>query len=83
ADVPGRLAEFLGVAAAAGANVRQIEHDRESPAHGPGEVTVEVELEVRDPGHAREVEAAYLHGGFHVDRVGAAPAGVTPVSRRQ
>lgn len=83
ADVPGRLAEFLGVAASAGANVRQIEHDRESPAHGPGEVTVEVELEVRDPGHAREVEAAYRSAHFRVDRVGAAPADTAPVSRRQ
>jgi threonine dehydratase len=80
ADVPGRLAEFLSVAADAGANVRQIEHDRESPAHGPGEVTVELELEVRDPEHARSVEEAYGRRGFRVDRVPAPSAGSASIS---
>ncbi|MCI4342243.1 MAG: threonine ammonia-lyase [Thermoplasmata archaeon] len=82
-DIPGRLAEFLTVAADAGANVRQIEHDRESPAHGPGEVTVEVELEVRNPAHAREVAEAYGRRGFPVERLGATGAESAPILHRE
>ncbi len=65
-DRPGRLAEFLAVAAAAQANVRHILHDRESPGLGPGEVTVELELEVRGRDHAGEVLRAYAANGFPV-----------------
>ncbi len=67
-DTPGRLAEFLGIAAQATANVRHIVHDRESPDRVPGEVTVEVELEVRDAGHADEVVRAFQERGWSVDR---------------
>jgi threonine dehydratase len=68
-DLPGRLAEFLQVAANARANVRQILHDRESPERAPGEVSVEVELEVRDGTHAEEVLRAFREGGWAVSRV--------------
>ncbi len=68
-DRPGQLAELLGVAAALQANVRHIVHDRESPDRPPGEVTVEVELEVRDPSHAEEILAAYRDRGWPVVRV--------------
>jgi threonine dehydratase len=70
-DKPGQLAELLGVAAALSANVRHIVHDRESPDRPPGEVTVEVELEVRDAAHASEVLQAYRDKGWHVTTVSA------------
>lgn len=68
-DKPGQLAELLGVAAGRSANVRQILHDRESSGRSPGEVTVEVELEVRDAAHASEVLQAYRDKGWNVVRV--------------
>jgi threonine dehydratase len=68
-DVPGRLAEFLAVAAGLTANVRNIAHDRESPERVPGEVEVEVELEVRDRGHAEEVLRAYRERGWAVTEI--------------
>ncbi|HTW76805.1 MAG TPA: threonine ammonia-lyase [Thermoplasmata archaeon] len=73
-DLPGRLEEFLHVAAAGGANVRQIFHGRESPDRPPGEVTVEVELEVRDAAHGDRVEADYRARGWSVERVPLGPA---------
>jgi len=72
-DVPGRLEEFLATAAREGANVRHIVHERESPDRPPGEVTVEVELEVRDSGHGAAVEAAYRDAGWPVLRVPLGP----------
>jgi threonine dehydratase len=72
-DQPGRLEEFLHVAAVAGANVRQIFHGRESPDRPPGEVTVELELEVRDAAQADSVEAAYRAQGWPVERVPLGP----------
>jgi threonine dehydratase len=67
-DTPGRLAELLGIAAKANANVRHIIHDRESPDRPPGEVSVELELEVRDAAHADEVLAAFREQGWPVER---------------
>jgi threonine dehydratase len=72
-DVPGRLEEFLSVAASEGANVRHILHGRESPDRPPGEVTVEVELEVRDAAHGEAVEAAYRQRGWATARVPLGP----------
>ena len=72
-DVPGRLEEFLAVAAHEGANVRHILHGRESPDRPPGEVTVEVELEVRDAAHGNAVAEAYREHGWTVERVASAP----------
>jgi threonine dehydratase len=68
-DIPGRLKEFLDVAASASANVRHINHDRDSPDRGPGEVTVELELEVRDPEHADQVVRAYRDRGWAIERL--------------
>ncbi|MCI4345002.1 MAG: threonine ammonia-lyase [Thermoplasmata archaeon] len=70
-DTPGRLTEFLEVAASASANVRHINHDRDSPDRSPGEVTVELELEVRDPEHADQVVRAYHERGWVVERLTA------------
>ena len=65
-DKPGQLAALLQVAASMDANVRHIVHDRESPDRPPGEVTVEVELEVRDAAHAEEVVRVYRERGWSV-----------------
>ena len=70
-DKPGQLADWLAVAARLSASVRHIVHEHESPDRPPGEVTVEVELEVRDATHAREVLDAYREKGWHVTTVGA------------
>jgi threonine dehydratase len=72
-DVPGKLEEFLSIAARQGANVRQIFHGRESPDRPPGEVTVELELEVRDAAHGQAVEDAYRGHGWPVERVALGP----------
>jgi threonine dehydratase len=71
-DAPGRLQEFLEVAASASANVRHINHDRDSPDRAPGEVSVELELEVRDAEHGDEVIRTYRDRGWVVERL---PAG--------
>jgi threonine dehydratase len=68
-DKPGQLAELLGIAAGLSANVRHIVHDREAPDRPPGEVTVEVELEVRDAAHATEVLQAFRDKGWQVTTV--------------
>lgn len=73
-DEPGRLETFLSVAARQGANVRHILHGRESPDRPPGEVTVEVELEVRDSAHGDAVEEAYRQQGWATARVPIGPA---------
>ncbi len=63
-DVPGQLADFLLVASEAQANVRQIRHGRESPDRPPGEVSVELDLEVRDAAHGSEVLRQYRAKGW-------------------
>jgi threonine dehydratase len=73
-DLPGQLEKFLAIAAREGANVRHIHHDRESPDRPPGEVTVELELEVRDASHGDAVESAYRHQGWSVARHPLGPA---------
>jgi threonine dehydratase len=81
-DAPGRLVEFLTVAAEANANVRHIRHDRDAAGHGPRDVSVTVELEVRDAEHGREVTARYVERGWVVrsDEVGGPPVR-EPVNR--
>jgi threonine dehydratase len=84
-DVPGSLEQFLDIARTEAANVRHILHNRESPDRPPGEVTVEVELEVRDSAHGEQVVHAYRDRGWAVERVGlgAPPSGaVTPPPSR-
>lgn len=68
-DVPGQLAAFLKIAADSGANVRHLNHERESPDLPPGRVTVEIELEVRDGAHGLEVERAYRDAHWPVERL--------------
>jgi threonine dehydratase len=68
-DVPGALEGFLDVARTEAANVRHILHGRESPDRPPGEVTVEVELEVRDADHGEQVARAYRDRGWSVEVV--------------
>jgi threonine dehydratase len=84
-DIPGSLEQFLDIARTEAANVRHILHNRESPDRPPGEVTVEVELEVRDTEHGDQVVRAYRDRGWAVERVAttaAPPATVTsPPSR--
>jgi threonine dehydratase len=75
-DAPGRLAEFLKVAAETNANVRQIVHDRDSASRGPRDVSVSVELEVRDAEHGAEVVARFGELGWSVHRT---DDGETPV----
>jgi threonine dehydratase len=77
-DVPGRLAEFLQVAAEARANVRHIVHARESTLQPPGEVTIELELEVRDAVHRREVLQLYRDRGWTVEEIPLGDGQVTP-----
>ncbi|MGI0132081.1 MAG: threonine ammonia-lyase [Thermoplasmata archaeon] len=77
-DAPGRLAEFLAIAAEARANVRHIVHDRDSPDRPPGEVTVEVELEVQDRAHAAQVLAAYRTKGGPVEELPGPGGPVAP-----
>ncbi|MCI4327493.1 MAG: threonine ammonia-lyase [Thermoplasmata archaeon] len=67
-DAPGRLAEFLQVAAETNANVRHIVHDRDSATRGPRDVTVSLELEVRDAEHGAEVVAHFGERGWAVER---------------
>lgn len=68
-DVPGRLAAFLAVAGEAQANVRHIRHGREVPDRPPGEVTVELDLEVRDSSHGKRVLDLYQKQGWSVREI--------------
>ncbi len=67
-DIPGQLAGFLQVAAEANANVRQIVHDRDSATRGPRDVSISVELEVRDAEHGADVVARFRELGWAVER---------------
>ncbi len=66
-DTPGRLADFLKVAADAQANVRHILHDRDAADRLPGEVAIAVELEVQDAAHGAEVVRTYRDRGWTVE----------------
>jgi len=81
-DAPGRLAEFLKVAAETNANVRHIVHDRDAATRGPRDVSVSVELEVRDAEHGAEVVARFGELGWSVQRADAGSTTVRePVNR--
>ncbi|MCI4364855.1 MAG: threonine ammonia-lyase [Thermoplasmata archaeon] len=79
-DVPGALEQFLDVARTEAANVRHILHGRESPDRPPGEVTVEVELEVRDAEHGEQVLRAYRDRGWPVERVSLGSGPTNPLT---
>ena len=72
-DAPGQLAQFLATAGSASANVRHVIHDREAASGNPGDVEVELELEVRDRAHADEVLATYRAKGWTVRRMDPPP----------
>jgi threonine dehydratase len=75
-DRPGALAALLSTVAATGANVYTIRHDRESPTLPPGQASVELELEVRDPGQGERVLAALKEAHYAPEpTLGPSPRG--------
>ncbi|HYE20017.1 MAG TPA: threonine ammonia-lyase [Tepidisphaeraceae bacterium] len=63
-DRPGSLARLAGVLAGAGASILDIAHDRQFGPADPALVTISATCEVRDAGHAREVEGALREAGL-------------------
>lgn len=68
-DRPGELVKLLTAAAGANANVYWVRHDREAPTLLPGQVAIEVELEVRDAHHGEQVLEALHRGGWACERL--------------
>jgi threonine dehydratase len=68
-DRPGELVKLLSASAQAQANVYWVRHDRESPTLLPGQVAIEVELEVRNAEHAEKVLADLKKGGWTCQRL--------------
>jgi threonine dehydratase len=63
-DKPGKLAAVSAILAETGANVLSVSHHRFGIAMPVGRVQIVLLLEVRDRGHAAEVEAALASHGF-------------------
>lgn len=63
-DRPGGLATILGVVAAAGANLVEVEHVREGVALHVRETGVQLVMETRGAAHAEEVLAAVREAGY-------------------
>jgi threonine dehydratase len=57
-DRPGGLAQIAAVLAAAGASIKQVEHDRSFGSPDPWTVTTIFTLETRDREHVAEIEKA-------------------------
>ena len=72
-DRPGALAGLLGVVAAQGANVVDVEHLRDGMDLHVRETAVQLVLETRGPSHGGEIVAAVEAEGFRV-RVQRQPA---------
>lgn len=66
ADLPGQLAPVLSTIAAAGANVIEIEHRRIFDPISARATNVDVVVETRDAGHARDVVTALEAQGHQV-----------------
>jgi threonine dehydratase len=66
-DRPGSLMQMLGVIAATGANILQIEHDKLSEGLNPNETNVHVSLEVGGEQHGDAVIAALREKGYIVE----------------
>ena len=66
-DRPGSLMQMLGVIAASGANILQIEHDKLSEGLNPNETNVHVSLEVGGEAHGDAVIAALKEKGYIVE----------------
>jgi threonine dehydratase len=69
-DRPGMLAGLLNHVAETGANVVEVYHQRAIWLAPLGRVGIEMILEVRDPQHARDVQAHLADAGYHVERLG-------------
>lgn len=65
-DRPGALAGLLGVIAAHGANVVDVEHLRDGMDLHVRETAVQLVLETRGPAHGREIVSAVEAEGFRV-----------------
>jgi threonine dehydratase len=63
-DRPGGLATLLGVIAAAGANLVEVEHVREGVELHVRETAVQIVMETRGPEHAEQVLAAIAAAGY-------------------
>jgi len=69
-DRPGSLATMLNKVAESGANVIETNHQRAIWLAPLGYTGIEMILEVRDEGHAREVHKHLEDAGYHVEREG-------------
>jgi threonine dehydratase len=63
-DRPGGLVKLLNVIAAAGASVKEVEHDRNFGPPDVAKVAVRVVMETRDAAHIREVHEAIRAAGI-------------------
>jgi threonine dehydratase len=63
-DLPGRLAELLGLVGRTGANLVDVQHIREGLDLHIQETAVQLVLETRGPEHAAAVRAAIEAGGY-------------------
>ncbi len=66
-DRPGQLAHAVGLLAATGANVLDVQHRRSGSQLTFGEVEVEFLVETRNAAHAEEVYTALRAAGFVED----------------
>ena len=66
ADSPGGLVRLLNVIAAAGASVKDVEHDRHFGPADVAKVAVRVTVETRDAAHVAELHAALRAAGIVV-----------------
>jgi threonine dehydratase len=63
-DLPGRLAELLGLVGRVGANLVDVQHIREGLDLHIQETAIQLVLETRGPEHAAAVHAAIKAGGY-------------------
>jgi len=63
-DLPGRLAELLGLIGRTGANIVDVQHIREGLDLHIQETAIQLVLETRGPEHAAAVRAAIEAGGY-------------------
>jgi threonine dehydratase len=63
-DRPGELQRLVARVAAAGANIRQIRHERARPGLTPTRAVVTLEFEARGRRHVVEIEQALRAGGY-------------------
>ena len=79
-DRPGSLARVLAVVAAAGASIKEVEHDRHFGPADVAEVGISCVVETRDAAHVAEVRRAILAAGIDLrpDRTQVAAVGPAP-----